>query len=445
LKISRRQVWAAVLLVVVSFGVRLWASRGAQLPPRRDAGEYDAVAQHLAAGEGFLDEHGRRSSFRPPLYPFFLSLIYRACGHSYPAVALVESLLGAVTVLLLAGIALEAFGSRAALLTGALAAVYPSMTFLYFGPGSLCNETFFIALLSVFLLLMQRFGHSESPRMLIASGALLGLCALTKASSMFLILFVAGFLFWRPRGGEPQKDYRRSAARFLLFFLLPAVLVILPWTIRNGFVHRAFVPISTNGGLSLYWSNNLERRGLQGQPSTLDWSEMAGMSEVEMSAHLTSKAIEELKAQPGRIPKLLVRKEMMLFDPSYTAQWSREDRPIRYNAIYVWAFPLFLYGLLWGLRQGNPRQKHLAGLGLCIIAYFMAITLVFHGDVRYRAQFEAVMVLLAGAGMEQLLAQWGGRAAAGLGVWGLANFLVYLNYGPVLAGIKAIVRAVGLH
>lgn len=43
----------------------------------RDEVEYDALARHLRAGDGFVDEQLQPSAKRPPAYPYFLAGVYR--------------------------------------------------------------------------------------------------------------------------------------------------------------------------------------------------------------------------------------------------------------------------------------------------------------------------------------------------------------------------------
>ena len=51
-----------------------------------DAAQYDALARHLAAGDGYVDTypqlHLHATAFRPPGYPALLSIFYRVFGPS---------------------------------------------------------------------------------------------------------------------------------------------------------------------------------------------------------------------------------------------------------------------------------------------------------------------------------------------------------------------------
>ena len=61
--------------------------------PRKDAVSMDRIAWSLAKGEGYVWPDGSATAHRPPVYPFFLSVIYRLFGHDYKAVKIIQCLL----------------------------------------------------------------------------------------------------------------------------------------------------------------------------------------------------------------------------------------------------------------------------------------------------------------------------------------------------------------
>src|SRR5262245_54337816 len=83
-----------------------------------------ALAQNIAAGNGFTFEGGPATAFRVPLYPMFLAAV--TVGHqAFLPVLLAQSLIGAGTVLCGALIARELFGNSAAIIAAILTAIYP--------------------------------------------------------------------------------------------------------------------------------------------------------------------------------------------------------------------------------------------------------------------------------------------------------------------------------
>jgi len=120
--------------------------------PFVDAGEYDRDAVALVAGHGFgvsdATFHGGPTAYHPPLFSLALAGVYELSGtsntvHRWKAGRAFEAVLGAVAVGLIWLIALELFGATVALITGALAAVYPPLVLV---GSSLMSESLFIPL-----------------------------------------------------------------------------------------------------------------------------------------------------------------------------------------------------------------------------------------------------------------------------------------------------------
>ncbi|MEK7799191.1 MAG: glycosyltransferase family 39 protein, partial [Acidobacteriota bacterium] len=90
-----------------------------------DAAVYDSWAERIAGGEWL----GRQAFYFPPLYPYFLGLLFRAAGHSLALVYLLQALLGLVNIILIHRIGAALFGPRAGILAAAGAALYGPFAF----------------------------------------------------------------------------------------------------------------------------------------------------------------------------------------------------------------------------------------------------------------------------------------------------------------------------
>src|SRR5579862_4388472 len=98
---TRKRFWPALAgVLVLALGARaavLWR-HSAQLGDDRD--NYRRIAQHLAAGDGFVDPDTKTpTAYRPPLYPCLLSAIF-VCGGSNVVIGIVQIGLGVATVVL---------------------------------------------------------------------------------------------------------------------------------------------------------------------------------------------------------------------------------------------------------------------------------------------------------------------------------------------------------
>jgi dolichyl-phosphate-mannose-protein mannosyltransferase len=199
--------------------------------------------------------------FYPPLYPYLIGACHRLFG-SMQSVLWVQVALGALLVPVVGRAAAFAVGPRAAVVAAALAAFYPELVWYsahYWG------ETVFLLLLWAAVERTLAADATASWRVAAAAGLLWGLTTLTRELALYLVPIALVWLL-RPRSlGSSVRAWlvisppRLAAAGSLL---LATVLTIAPWTIRNAVVFRAFVPVSTMGGLNL-WQGNTTLTHLQ--------------------------------------------------------------------------------------------------------------------------------------------------------------------------------------
>jgi hypothetical protein len=193
--------------------------------------------------------------FYPPVYPYFIGALFRAFS-TMRAVLWAQVLLGALLVPVVGRVGALAFGRRVGLLAAAATAFYPELLWY---PAHYWSE-------SAYLLLL--WGAIE--RTLVAdargsrgtaafAGLLWGLATLTRELSLYLVPIVAVWML-RPRGDgaapppRATRDLTPGVSRAAVL-VLATVLTVAPWTIRNAIAYRAFVPVSTMGGLNLWQGN----------------------------------------------------------------------------------------------------------------------------------------------------------------------------------------------
>jgi 4-amino-4-deoxy-L-arabinose transferase-like glycosyltransferase len=92
-----------------------------------DEQHYHTLALNLLHGYGFAWEPGALTSIRPPLYPFFLNLVWTVSGtESVGVVRMAQSLLNLLNVILVYRLGLLLFDHRIALVAAAGFCFYPS-------------------------------------------------------------------------------------------------------------------------------------------------------------------------------------------------------------------------------------------------------------------------------------------------------------------------------
>src|ERR1700733_5985033 len=149
-----------------------------------------ALAQNIAAGNGYTLDSVHATAFRVPLYPFFLATV--TFGHQlFLPIILSQSLVGVGTVLCAAMLAREIFGNKAAIIAAILTAIYP----YYVVHDTALQETSLFTLLTtlaVFLLLRLR--RSGSVMTALGAGLALGAAVLTRANLSPFALFAPMWL-----------------------------------------------------------------------------------------------------------------------------------------------------------------------------------------------------------------------------------------------------------
>ncbi len=211
-----------------------------------DSAEWNRMGVRFAEGAGFLTQTEDLDPKRPPVYPLFISAIYRMQGmENFFAVKAAQCVINSAACVLLFLIAARFVHPGAALLAGLVCAVYPP-SLIYC--GILQSETLFGFLLMLFVYLWFRHRENASWATLAGCGAVLGLVNLTRGTTLFFpfVLLAAPFVF------------RREMARRKQYIITAVVslLVVAPWTWRNYKVYHAFIPI-ISGGTELVWFGTL--------------------------------------------------------------------------------------------------------------------------------------------------------------------------------------------
>lgn len=248
--------FAAVLIAGLAFVVRsLYAVDGAPLlrtpeqPGTRMAARYDQTALGILAGEGILFPRnppapGDTSILaRPPGYPAWLALVYRAIGHGFLAAQLAQNALNAAACAMLAVAVARLVSFGVGIVAGVLAAISPHLAYT---SNLLLADSIAAVPILVALALLARAARSPLswPRV-IAAGAFLGVATWLRPNAMLMGPFFVPFVVLASR------DRRAGLVRGVAVALV-SLAVVAPITIRNAIVFGEFVPVSINGGITLW-------------------------------------------------------------------------------------------------------------------------------------------------------------------------------------------------
>lgn len=221
------------------------ASTG-QIPVLR-MGDYDEAYIRLLTSQRFPPELSiaslRYEAHQPPAYYLLAALVFRLTGGQLLPLRLLSVALGALFVVLIYAIVRLIFPGRAELALGA-AAFTAFLPMHVAQAASVNNDALAEVLLAAVLLLSIRYVKLAmlGPRPpaawdALAIGLLLGLALVAKVSAYVAIpvALAAPLIAWYER--KRSGTVHRSPFTDLLLILAPALLLALPWYLRNAQVY----------------------------------------------------------------------------------------------------------------------------------------------------------------------------------------------------------------
>jgi len=391
-----------VLILLLGFALRLGLAfhLGINNPPPHpgsDQDEYDCYAWNLAEGRGFRGpspNFGRENltAYRVPGTSLVWAVLYRFFGHRYDVVRVFHCAVGSLTILLIYVVGRRCFSHLVGLVAAAIYAVWPTALFY---STELLSEP-----LAVFWLLASiagalRFAEKHSWWEALAAGLFLGFSILTRAGFVLmipLVVFWIGWTFW----GKPELLTKAV--------LIPAcaLLVLLPWGLRNYYLFHAFVPLANEGGDTLLGGNNdvvandPKYYGHQIFPTSIDQYRIAlgaCTNEVQRNRLGTSLAIEWIRNHPDKWRYLLQSKFRRLWtpflQPTSPPLW-RYATLLSWGPILILFTPTFFQTLLvWFRSRNSSLLVHLT------IIHVQLTALVFAGISRFRFPIEGLCIVLA--------------------------------------------------
>jgi 4-amino-4-deoxy-L-arabinose transferase-like glycosyltransferase len=299
-------VLAAALLIRL---VLAWGARGVGLEIV-DEQHYAALARNLVDGVGFAWGPGDPTSIRPPLYPWFVAGIWSLAGdESLQAVRWFQAVVSTLSVWLLYRIGCVWFDRRTALVAAAGLAVYPS---LLFSGVLILTETLFTAMLLLFVFCCAHLERRPSLAMATATGAALGLAALTR-SVMWPFVLLTPILAW-----FGLRASARQRAIAVVAIGLGYAVAVGPWAVRNSTLQGTVTVVDTMGGLNLYMGN------YEHTPEDRMWDAISLTGEQSWAAKLPPQAPDGRRWTEGTKEKWAQGQALafMLEHPGTTARRS---------------------------------------------------------------------------------------------------------------------------
>ncbi|MBN2117842.1 MAG: glycosyltransferase family 39 protein [Anaerolineales bacterium] len=302
-----------------------------------DMFQYDMLARSLVAGNGFrwyaqedlnqlaafvdfdltsANEYDPRlgipTSFRAPLYPAFLAVVYFFSGTDFSrffAARLAQAIfLGAPLAPLTYWVAQRIFPlssfipsskeerrkkvERAARISAWIVACYPMLLVYPLGLGT--ENPFFLLLLISFFFLLASIENPTTSHFLL-SGLCLGLTVLTRS---VVLLFAGLAILW--------IWFILKQKRGALLAALALTLTIAPWIVRNSLLHHKLAGVETSMGYNLYLGYHPQGNGSFVFGPSLDL--LSILDDAERDRIGTEKALQFIREEPERFIPLAINR-----------------------------------------------------------------------------------------------------------------------------------------
>lgn len=334
-------------------------------------------------------------TYHPPGYYYFMAGLYAIVGHSYLAVRIAQSLLGALTCVGIYFLGKEVFDGTAGMLAAAAAAVYPPFIFY---TGVLLTETLSMFLLVAAVWLLLRYSRQPSHYApLSLAGLLLGCAGITRSALLVTVPFI---LFWLLLIADCRPSLP-TAARKVLALVMPVIAIIAPVALRNYQIHERFVLISTNGGVNFFLGHGgtqQRKNEVRNLPQVVVEGQVIGISPLtqpEEEARFYHLGWEYIVENPLRtvrsVPGKLIR---MYWDSDYWPASDVQAKIMRSADWVLWKLLLLPLSIV-GIALYSPRERRHAGLCYLLMASSLAAPLIFWAMPRFRVPFLPCFAALA--------------------------------------------------
>jgi len=433
-----------------------------------DMFQYDMLARSLAMGNGFrwyaqadlnqlvsfvdfdlstvkdYDPNlGIPTSFRAPLYPAFLALVYFFNGTDFSrffAARLAQAIfLGAPLAPLTYLVSRKLFSppfvgagavvrsERGAKISAWIVAAYPMLLVYPLGLGT--ENPFFVLLLLSFFFLLSSV-ERPTPLHFLASGFFLGLTALTRSVILpfgVLAILWAWFILYQHRGAT--------------LIAIALILTVSPWIIRNSLLHRKPTGIETSMGYNLYLGYHPQGNGSFVFGPSLDL--LTILDDAERDKLGTQKAIEFIKAEPERFIPLAInrlgfffgleKRVLMYFYGNNIIGFVPLSVLLTISAILLLPFVFISTSAALGLSLLRWKREHIL-LGLLLVTYIIPHVFILSEDRFHLALVPYIAILAAQVwmnGFREISARWyesyTGKLVVALAIF--AAVLLAANWG----------------
>jgi hypothetical protein len=272
----------AICLIAVFLRV-IWALL-VPVIPISDGVAYDTFAQNIWLHGTYGWTADNPTSFWPVGTSAIYSLFYMVFGHSYLPI-IVFNILCSLAIIIFTRLLCDHFfeNKKVGLYASLAVAIWPTLI-VY--TTILASELPYMAfLMAAFYFFIQR--ESSIVKAGIISGCLFSIAYYIRPLAVIVLAIGIFYLFVN------LQNKKITILRSLTVMVL-LVILVSPWAYRNFQTHNAFIPMSTNGGATLWMGNQPDTNG--GYVPTP--KHLAHLNEHVRNQLLKQEAIDYIKQEP---------------------------------------------------------------------------------------------------------------------------------------------------
>ena len=354
---------------------------------------YQAIAETIVEHGVIGYNEARPTSFRPPLYPILLSGVYLLFGYNFLAVRVLQSILHALTSILIFLIGEKIFGRNAGTGSGFLFALNP---FLIFFSGEIGTETLFTFFTAATIFSVTVFIKSGNKKILFSGAVLFVAAMLTRTVLLGFLPFLILLIYFI----SSKEEGKKNAVIFALIFCV----AILPWVVRNYAVHGHFIISGTNMGHNLNIGALME--GVDYAEGLKKFKKIAGYdykdlenpknrslpaSEYVLQKEGIERALALIYADPLKWIKVRALNAFNLWSNnwkgSYAKKFNREKKSyIKTVSHYYYLFILLfgVFGIAVSATGSDIKIRQFLYMTLLLFISLTAAYCIFQTGKRYR-------------------------------------------------------------
>jgi Dolichyl-phosphate-mannose-protein mannosyltransferase len=390
-------IWTACILAVLVRVSACFALRTYQLDATSDnwafGYEWGRIAKWLVEKSMFSLDGLAPTADTDPIYSFLIAPFFLIFGtfSTNAAIALIvfQTLIAGLTTWAVFVVAEKLCGPLEARISALLFALYPASVF--FAVSRIGPSTLAILLLCLIFLTVRRVPSSQGPGISILTGVLIGIVVLTSSDNLSLLLVIPLWLFLVGTGQRGRMILQSSVV------VAAAVIVLLPWSLRNSTILGEATISKANLGYHLYVGNNPHATGYfyTSLPPAL-----SGDASPYKESEYYEMAFSWIAQHPGDFLKLTLKRIQYFW---YTIEGRSDSRKdVLSGGLLLTMVAFAAIGVFWR----NQSAEGASLLWLFAAIYPLVFYFTHASFYRHRYHIEPFVLILASHGMAVLWAYY---------------------------------------